>query len=83
MVPKSLSSSSGIIYDTASGISSVLHALDQLSDVDDLILLQPTSPLRTSSDIDAIVDLRERLGCESAVSLTPCLSICLDVLSRS
>ena len=58
--------------DTASGISSVLHALDQLSDVDDLILLQPTSPLRTSSDIDAIVDLRERLGCESAVSLTPC-----------
>jgi CMP-N-acetylneuraminic acid synthetase len=49
----------------------VLHALEQLPQVSDVLLLQPTSPLRTSADIEAIVALRQRSGRESAVSLTP------------
>ena len=57
--------------DTAPGIASVLHALDQLPQVSDVLLLQPTSPLRTSADIEAIVALRQQAGRESAVSLTP------------
>ena len=56
--------------DDAPGIAPVLHALDQLPQVSDVLLLQPTSPLRTSSDIDSIVALREQARSESAVSLT-------------
>lgn len=57
--------------DTAPGIAPVLHALEQLPHVSDVLLLQPTSPLRTSADIEAIAALRQRSGRESAVSLTP------------
>jgi CMP-N-acetylneuraminic acid synthetase len=57
--------------DTAPGIAPVLHALEQLPQVSDLLLLQPTSPLRTSADIEAVVALRQQAGRESAVSLTP------------
>lgn len=57
--------------DNAPGIAPVLHALEQLPKVSDVLLLQPTSPLRTSADIEAIVALRQQAGCESAVSLTP------------
>ena len=57
--------------DTAPGIAPVLHALELLPHVSDVLLLQPTSPLRTSGDIEAIVALRQQAGRESAVSLTP------------
>lgn len=57
--------------DTAPGIAPVLHALEQLPQVSDVLLLQPTSPLRTSADIKAIVVLRQQAGRKSAVSLTP------------
>lgn len=55
--------------DSAPGIAPVLHALDQLPQVRDVLLLQPTSPLRTTADIEAIVALRQQAGRESAVSL--------------
>lgn len=57
--------------DTAPGIAPVLHALEQLPHVGDVLLLQPTSPLRTSDDIEAIVALRHQAACETVVSLTP------------
>ena len=57
--------------DTASGVAPVLHALEHLPQVTDVLLLQPTSPLRSSHDIEAIVVLRQQVACESAVSLTP------------
>lgn len=56
--------------DTTPGIAPVLHVLEQLPDVSDVLLLQPTSPLRTSADIEAILALRQQAGRESAVSLT-------------
>lgn len=56
--------------DTTPGIAPMLHALEQLPEVSDVLLLQPTSPLRTSADIEAIVALRQQAGRESAVSLT-------------
>lgn len=55
--------------DATPGISPVLHALGVLDDVKDVLVLQPTSPLRISADIDSIVELRQRSCCESAVSL--------------
>ena len=57
--------------DTAPGIAPVMHALEQLPQVNVVLLLQPTSPLRTPADIEAIVALRQQAGRESAVSLTP------------
>lgn len=56
--------------DTAPGIAPVLHALEQLPHARDVLLLQPTSPLRTTHDIEAIVALRQQAERESAVSLT-------------
>jgi len=35
-----------------------------------LILLQPTSPFRTAEDIRATVDIFDRTGCDSVVSVT-------------
>jgi CMP-N,N'-diacetyllegionaminic acid synthase len=55
--------------DSAPGISTVLHALSQLPDVNDLLLLQPTSPLRSCEDIVSIFQIRQQLGSESAVSV--------------
>lgn len=56
--------------DEAPGIAPVLHALDHLPQVSDLLLLQPTSPLRSTADIEAIVAMREQAETESAVSVT-------------
>lgn len=57
--------------DTAPGIAPVLHALQQLPEVSDVLLLQPTSPLRRVEDVEAIVSLQRTTGCEAAVSVTP------------
>jgi len=51
----------------------VLHALDWLRDDGDepdyVMLLQPTSPLRTATDIDNAVAVAERHGADSVVSV--------------
>ena len=54
----------------ASSVAVVLHALDELNgDYDWLLLLQPTSPLRTSADIDAAIDLMADNAPSSVVSM--------------
>ncbi len=53
----------------------VLHALDWLQDqgeqYDAVCLLQPTSPLRRSSDIDGCIDLCEQSGADCVLSVLP------------
>lgn len=56
--------------DDSPGIDPVIHALENLPDVKDLILLQPTSPLRKTSHINEIFKLRSKSKACSAVSLT-------------
>ncbi|KZR85006.1 cytidylyltransferase domain-containing protein [Synechococcus sp. MIT S9504] len=56
--------------DTASGIAPVLHVLEQLPDVSDLLLLQPTSPLRRVEDVEKIVALYRQAGNDSVVSVS-------------
>lgn len=46
-----------LAQDDTPGIGPVLHALDRLPGYDLVVLLQPTSPLRTASDIDGAVQL--------------------------
>jgi CMP-N,N'-diacetyllegionaminic acid synthase len=59
-----------LAQDTTPGMDVVFHALDQLDGCDDVLLLQPTSPLRTAQDIDAIAELRARAQAPAAVSVS-------------
>jgi N-acylneuraminate cytidylyltransferase len=56
--------------DTATSIDVVMHALDELPGFDYVVLLQPTSPLRTAEDIDAALLLAE------SSSAPACVSVC-------
>jgi CMP-N,N'-diacetyllegionaminic acid synthase len=55
--------------DSSSGISPVFHAIEQLPDFDSILLLQPTSPLRTTADIDGIINFAIAENVESVVSV--------------
>jgi len=59
--------------DTSNVISAVEHSLQQLNDNYDLIvLLQPTSPLRTSNDLDNIISiLEENKNVDGVISVVP------------
>jgi CMP-N,N'-diacetyllegionaminic acid synthase len=56
--------------DTAATIDVALHALAELPGHDWLVLLQPTSPLRTAADIDAALERCVATGARSCVSVT-------------
>lgn len=55
--------------DEARSVDAVLHALDQLDACDLVVLLQPTSPLRTAADIDAALRIMLERGASSCVSV--------------
>jgi N-acylneuraminate cytidylyltransferase len=55
--------------DTATSIDVVLHAVDQVQGYEFVVLLQPTSPLRTAQDIDAAFSLLKSSGAPSCVSV--------------
>lgn len=59
--------------DESPTLDAVLHALDAIEgqgvEVGTVVLLQPTSPLRTAADVDAAVDLHAKGGCDSVVSV--------------
>lgn len=55
--------------DDTPSIEPVLHALGQLPGYNYVVLLQPTSPLRTSEDIDRCLELCEQQGAPACVSV--------------
>jgi CMP-N-acetylneuraminic acid synthetase len=62
--------------DTATSFDVVKHCLDYLNEVEDkqveyLILLQPTSPLRTNEDLEKAILLLEEKGASAVVSVCP------------
>ena len=59
-----------LAQDQTPGLDPVLHALDQLPQFDSVLLLQPTSPLRTTEDIDACLCLAMRHHATSVVSVS-------------
>ena len=62
---------SHLATDTASSIDVVLDFLSRVGDIQYLILLQPTSPLRNSQHIDAAIDLFLEDPIRPLVSVTP------------
>lgn len=61
---------SELAQDQTPGLDPVLHALDQLPQYDSVLLLQPTSPLRTTEDIDGCLSLVVQKKAPSVVSVT-------------
>lgn len=55
--------------DDTSGVAPVLHALGLLPQYDNVLLLQPTSPMRSSSDIEACLALAAERLATSVVSV--------------
>jgi CMP-N,N'-diacetyllegionaminic acid synthase len=58
-----------LAQDNTPMIDTVLHVLSLVEGIDSVILLQPTSPMRTPADIDAIVELALVQRATSAVSV--------------
>jgi N-acylneuraminate cytidylyltransferase/CMP-N,N'-diacetyllegionaminic acid synthase len=59
--------------DTALAIDNYIYTINRLNDENDydiesFVVLQPTSPLRTSKDIDAAIDLFQKRDADSVVS---------------
>lgn len=55
--------------DEAPGIAPVIHCLEMINEIETLILLQPTSPLRAVEDIEGCLNLYRNSGA-SVVSVT-------------
>lgn len=55
--------------DTASSLDVLRHAVEQCPGHEFVLLLQPTSPLRTAGDIDAAFSLMQETGAPSCVSV--------------
>jgi CMP-N-acetylneuraminic acid synthetase len=58
-----------LALDSTPGIDPVLHAISNLENYDWLLLLQPTSPLRTVEDIIGIIEFANNSGGSSFVSV--------------
>ena len=56
--------------DNSPGIAPVLHALEKLNEVSEILLLQPTSPLRSVEDVEGIIAKHRQTGYDSIVSIT-------------
>jgi CMP-N-acetylneuraminic acid synthetase len=56
--------------DDTPGVDPVLHALEVLPGFDAVLLMQPTSPLRTSEDINECIRFAEGIGAGCVVSVT-------------
>lgn len=59
-----------LAQDDTPGFAPVLHAIERLPDFDWVLLLQPTSPLRSVADIESIIGLCREKHASSAVSIT-------------
>jgi len=58
-----------LALDDTPGIIPIKHALELIPTTDAILVLQPTSPFRTSADIDAIISLAFYKQAKSAVSV--------------
>lgn len=73
--------------DSTQTIDVIWHALEYVSGYDLVVLLQPTSPLRTSTDIDECIEFAFNKDAAAVVSITPSrehpfLSFQMDQLNR-
>lgn len=58
-----------LAHDTSATFDAIQHALENVAGYDIVLLLQPTSPLRTGGDIDGALEQLQRHGAPSCVSV--------------
>lgn len=63
--------SGAIATDSATSIEVVIDALSRIPGYDYVVLLQPTSPLRTAGDIDQAIENCVNIQASSCVSISP------------
>lgn len=63
--------SAALASDTASSVDVVLDAIERVPGFDIVVLLQPTSPLRSASDIDCTISRLVASGAPCCVTLRP------------
>lgn len=61
-----------IADDTSTTFEAVKHVIDNFEKYDNIVLLQPTSPLRSAAHIDEAIELMDAKGSDAIVSV--CLS---------
>ena len=61
-----------LAQDTSSSIDAIIHALEDYKDYEYTILLQPTSPLRSSKNIKEAIKLLEEKNADAIVSVSLC-----------
>ncbi|MCS4044615.1 N-acylneuraminate cytidylyltransferase [Salinibacter ruber] len=59
-----------LAQDETPSVDALLHALDQVESHDYIVMLQPTSPLRTSTDIDATITKCYEANAPACVTVT-------------
>ncbi|GGG84552.1 acylneuraminate cytidylyltransferase family protein [Paenibacillus radicis (ex Gao et al. 2016)] len=59
-----------LAQDDTPGMAPILHAIEHLPEYEYIVLLQPTSPLRTYEDIDRCIECFVNDGAASAVTVT-------------
>jgi N-acylneuraminate cytidylyltransferase len=59
-----------LAQDDTPSMDALLHAMDQVPEYDYVVLLQPTSPLRTAEDIDATIERCYQAGTPACVTVT-------------
>ncbi|WP_103027997.1 cytidylyltransferase domain-containing protein [Salinibacter altiplanensis] len=59
-----------LAQDDTPSMDALLHALDQVPGYDYVVLLQPTSPLRTSEDIDMTIEKCHQKDASACVTVT-------------
>ena len=59
-----------LAQDDTPSMDALLHAMDQVPEYDYVVLLQPTSPLRTSEDINATIKKCRESGAPACVTVT-------------
>jgi CMP-N-acetylneuraminic acid synthetase len=66
-------------------IDVLTHMLDDITKYQGMVLLQPTSPLRTATDIDGAISMHKRTGADAVVSVsdTECSPILMGQLDQS
>lgn len=70
MGQRSLLRPSELAGDESSVIESVMYVLERITDYENVVLLQPTSPLRVSEDIDNCLEWLMNNEVDSVVSVT-------------
>lgn len=59
-----------LALDTSTSFDAIKHAVENTFEHDCVVLLQPTSPLRTSQQIDEAIELLEKRQADAVVSVT-------------